>query len=309
MADLTGKIIADTYKGLIKTTDNDVIGASSKKLTDGLGNDTALTLGKTGAASTIDHNLTIGGALVAGSTDQLNYPNADGASAGMAMITDAAGNLSLGSVTTAGIAALSPSPAATGKPSSITVNSKGQVTAANLYTPGISAYASPGTNNFVWPAGVKYVKFTLTGSGALGRNATGGAAGTAQGYLSGSVGQTWKVKTAARQTSQNTSGTASCILSTAAAATNIVQANGGCYSFGANVTLNSTGVVHNGVLAFSTHFIPGGGGGIDTDGSGSEESEGGSSFWGSPPSYGAGSSHHAKQLIRNPGTGYALLEW
>ena len=307
MADLTGKIIADTYPGLLKTTDNAVIGASNKVITDGCGNNTALTLGKTGAQSTFDHNLVVTETLQA---KGLTYPTADG-TANFPIVTNGSGTLSIGAIADGAIPNLSPSPAATGTPSSLTIDAKGRVTAAKLFTPGLSAYSTPGTNNFVWPQGVAFVKFTLTGSGALGRNATGGAAGTVQGYLSGSEGQTWKIITAARQSSVNTSGTASCILSATGSAADrlIVQANGGCYAFGGNSLTCSTGFVHNSAVATAAHYIPGGGGGIDTDGSGSEESEGGSSFWGAPPSYGAGSSHHAKSLVRSPGTGYAILEW
>lgn len=305
MADLTGKIIADTYPGLLKTTDNAVIGASNKVITDGCGNNTALTLGKTGAQSTFDHNLVVTETLQA---KGLTYPTADG-TANFPIVTDGSGTLSIGAIAAGAIPDLSPSPAATGTPSSLTVDAKGRVTAAKLFTPGLSAYPTPGTNDFVWPNGVDVVKFTITGSGALGRNATGGAAGTVQGYLSGSVGQTWKIITAARQGTVNTSGTASCILSATGASNIQVQANGGCYQFGGSTTTCSEGVIHNNLGVMSSHIIPGGGGGIDTDGSGSEESEGGSSFWGAPPSYGAGSSHHAKSLIRSPGTGYAILEW
>lgn len=305
MADLTGKIIADTYPGLLKTTDNAVIGVSNKVITDGCGNNTALTLGKTGAQSTFDHNLVVDETF---SAKGLTYPTSDG-TANFPIVTDGSGTLSIGAIAAGAIPDISPSPAATGKPSSLTVDAKGRVTSAKLFTPGLSAYPTPGTNNFVWPQGVAFVKFTLTGSGALGRNATGGAAGTVQGYLSGSEGQTWKIVTAARQTSQNTSGLASCILSAAGASNIQVQANGGCYQFMGS-TVCSTGIVHNNLGVTSSHIIPGGGGGVDTDGGGGrEESEGGSSFWGSPPSYGAGSSHHSKQLIRQPGTGYAILEW
>ena len=50
MATLTNTKIKDTYDGLLKTTDNDVIGASEKVITDGLGNASVLSIG-TGSAS------------------------------------------------------------------------------------------------------------------------------------------------------------------------------------------------------------------------------------------------------------------
>jgi hypothetical protein len=48
MASLTGTKIKDTYDGLLKTTDNGVLGASEKLITDGLGNSSGLYLGTSG---------------------------------------------------------------------------------------------------------------------------------------------------------------------------------------------------------------------------------------------------------------------
>jgi hypothetical protein len=44
MATLTGNSVASTYKSLLKTVDNDVVGSSLKTVTDGFGNATALSL-------------------------------------------------------------------------------------------------------------------------------------------------------------------------------------------------------------------------------------------------------------------------
>lgn len=48
MASLTGNKIKDTYKGLIKTTDNAELGATAKELTDGNGNGSGVTLDNAG---------------------------------------------------------------------------------------------------------------------------------------------------------------------------------------------------------------------------------------------------------------------
>ena len=63
MATLTNTKIKDTYDGLLKTADNDVIGASEKNITDGLGNATVLSIGTGSASFTSDievNGLTIG---------------------------------------------------------------------------------------------------------------------------------------------------------------------------------------------------------------------------------------------------------
>ena len=63
MATLTNTKIKDTYDGLLKTTDNDIIGASEKVITDGLGNASVLSIGTASASFSSDievNTLTIG---------------------------------------------------------------------------------------------------------------------------------------------------------------------------------------------------------------------------------------------------------
>jgi hypothetical protein len=64
MATLFDQQIDQTYQGLIKTTDNGVLGAVEKEITDGLGNTSTLKLGTTSASFTGDLDLT--GATVTG---------------------------------------------------------------------------------------------------------------------------------------------------------------------------------------------------------------------------------------------------
>ena len=56
MGDLIGKNINETYQGLLKTDSNSAL--VGDKITDGLGNESALFLGKTGNGSTFDGSLT-----------------------------------------------------------------------------------------------------------------------------------------------------------------------------------------------------------------------------------------------------------
>lgn len=64
MAALTGNAINTSYSGLLKTTDNGAIGATAKLLTDGLGNNSTLSIGTAGAIFTGTLDLT--GATVTG---------------------------------------------------------------------------------------------------------------------------------------------------------------------------------------------------------------------------------------------------
>ena len=48
MASLTGQTISSTYDGLLKTVDNDVLGATAKEITDGLGNGSGVALDTAG---------------------------------------------------------------------------------------------------------------------------------------------------------------------------------------------------------------------------------------------------------------------
>lgn len=48
MSSLTGKTISSTYDGLLKTSDNDALGADAKEITDGLGNGSGVSLDNNG---------------------------------------------------------------------------------------------------------------------------------------------------------------------------------------------------------------------------------------------------------------------
>ena len=307
---LQGRLIANTYPGIIKTSDNSELASGTVRITDGCGNDTALLLGTNGQPNEFSGGLTVTGAFNANS---ISYPTSIG-TANHVVISDGTGALTVGQVPTAGSADLSPSPASTGSVNHITVNAKGQVTVIGTAIPGLSAMqgGAASTHTFTFPAGVKFVKFHLTGGGAQGRNVTGGAGATLIGVISANPGTELEITTALYQASQNTDGFSSFIHKTVNSVRSEVAAVSGGVRGGGDLNV-AIGRVQNGVNGnggvTSFTLLTGGGGGIDTDGSGSEESEGGASFWGAPPAYGAGSSHHAKSLIKRSGVGYAQFEW
>lgn len=86
MATLTNTKIKDTYDGLLKTTDNDVIGASEKVITDGLGNASVLSIGTASASFSSDieiNTLTIGkGANDVSTNTALGYQTLENATGG-----------------------------------------------------------------------------------------------------------------------------------------------------------------------------------------------------------------------------------
>jgi hypothetical protein len=94
---LNGTIIADTYVGLIKTTDNNTLESGQKRLTDGCGNETALTLGVCSQASQLDGALTVTGVFAANS---LTYPQTIG-NANDIIISDGSGGSSFTSLNVA----------------------------------------------------------------------------------------------------------------------------------------------------------------------------------------------------------------
>ncbi len=62
MASLTGNKIKDTYEGLLKTSDNANLGATSKVITDGEGNESGLSLDTNGNVD-VSNDLSVGGDL------------------------------------------------------------------------------------------------------------------------------------------------------------------------------------------------------------------------------------------------------
>lgn len=87
MAALTGNTVASSYSGLLKTTDNGVLGATEKNLTDGAGNASTLSLGTTSA--TFTGTLDLQGATVLGVGGGLENGAGTGSSLNSLKVADA----------------------------------------------------------------------------------------------------------------------------------------------------------------------------------------------------------------------------
>jgi hypothetical protein len=172
-----------------------------------------------------------------------------------------------------------------------------------------------GSYSFTIPAGVTYMKYYVTGSGANGGVNSGGAAATVIGNVSAAPDTEFTIHVGAAPTpDQGGDGKGSCIM---VGANCIAISYGGNYS---NVTAGlDRGVEGTGLLGTSEpqflngHIFVGGRGGVDTDTSstlkGLEESEGAASYWGAAPAPGAGSGGHYGSPIGNAGDGFVMFEW
>lgn len=81
MATLTGKKINTTYDGLLKTEDNQPISTTKKKVTDGYGNETGLSVDSLGNVDVSDDLNVLGNAVVTGSTTANSFIKTGGTSA------------------------------------------------------------------------------------------------------------------------------------------------------------------------------------------------------------------------------------
>ncbi len=81
MATLTGKKINTTYDGLLKTEDNQPISTTKKKVTDGYGNETGLSVDSLGNVDVSDDLNVLGNAAVTGSTTANSFIKTGGTSA------------------------------------------------------------------------------------------------------------------------------------------------------------------------------------------------------------------------------------
>tara|TARA_R100001594_G_scaffold24155_2_gene47317 strand:- start:13494 stop:15113 length:1620 start_codon:yes stop_codon:yes gene_type:complete len=153
-------------------------------------------------------------------------------------------------------------------------------------TPGTCVLTTPGTfaNGFQMPAGIEFVKFYVTGSGATGGNKPGGAASTVTGYISAPAGTTFSVTVGTNPTGINTNGNQSLI---SKGGGNLAISNGGRTSPG-SIPLHGEGTINTGNEYVATgHVLTGGYGGILSVGE-CLHSAGASSYWGSAPAPGAG---------------------
>ena len=153
-------------------------------------------------------------------------------------------------------------------------------------TPGSCILTTPGTfaSGFQMPAGIEFVKFHVTGSGATGGNKTGGAASTVTGYISAAAGTVFSVTVGTNPTGINANGNQSLI---SKGGVNLAVSNGGRTSTG-SIPLHGEGTINTGSQYVTTgHVITGGYGGVINVNQ-NLYSNGASSFWGSAPAPGAG---------------------
>jgi microcystin-dependent protein len=153
-------------------------------------------------------------------------------------------------------------------------------------TPGSCILTTPGTfaSGFQMPAGIEFVKFHVTGSGATGGNKAGGAASTVTGYISAAPGTVFNVTVGTNPTGINANGNQSLI---SKGGVNLAVSNGGRTSTG-STPLHGEGTINTGSQYVTTgHVITGGYGGVINVNQ-NLYSNGASSFWGSAPAPGAG---------------------
>ena len=184
--------------------------------------------------------------------------------------------------------------------------------------PGMVIFDTAGTHDFEFPAGINFVKFTVTGSGAKGGfSSPGGASATVIGNLSAKSGTAFKIQVGAGFTTQDAvqNGRPSkIILPTTPEQTDLVVANGGIFEFGEknqNFTPADGTVDTSNAHVLNGFVIKGGSGKNDTDSSsGREEANGGAGFFGNAPAPGGGqSSHRNRPIGPPPGDGVVILEW
>jgi|TARA_R100001509_G_scaffold110288_1_gene66024 hypothetical protein len=189
--------------------------------------------------------------------------------------------------------------------------------------PGMVVFENSGTHDFVFPDGINFVKFTVTGVGAKGGQSPGGAAGTVIGNLSAAPGTTFTIEvgegfTTAGRGTGNPGPDSKILLD----GVELIKASGGISESlitqsgtGSEINGQTPSGIAGGVVASSPHIlnsyiIKGGSGMMDTNSSGKEESIGGSSYFGNSPAPGGGQGAHAGIPFGPPPTnGVVILEW
>jgi hypothetical protein len=183
--------------------------------------------------------------------------------------------------------------------------------------PGMVVYNTAGTEDFIFPDGINFVKFTVTGTGAKGGVTPGGASATVIGNLSAQSGTLFKIQVGAGFTSADAAqnGRPSKIL--LPDNTELIVANGGIHE-PHNVLYGplqdhtpADGYINPGnAHILNAYVIKGGSGKMDTNDKGDEESIGGSSFFGNSPAPGGGQGAHGSHAYGPPpSNGVVILEW
>tara|TARA_R110000824_G_scaffold222662_1_gene410396 strand:+ start:12711 stop:14384 length:1674 start_codon:yes stop_codon:yes gene_type:complete len=174
--------------------------------------------------------------------------------------------------------------------------------------------SSDNSYSFTTPAGVTYMKYHVTGTGANGGHNNGGAAATVIGNISAAPGTVFTVYVGEAPTSSNQNGRGSCIM---VGANCIAASYGGRYAAAGDTqpTEHGHGAPGEGYIGtgepqfLNGYIFRGGKGGVDTSDS-DEESAGASSYWGTAPAPGAGSASENKTKRSGPvSDGFVMFEW
>ena len=140
MSNLNNKTIDTTYKSILnigtESNPNATLSSSLSVISDGVGNDSSLSIATANNGIRITGQITNTGVLSAGN---VRYPNVRGNS-NEVLITDSSGSLFFSTIGPSSLSSIHPNPASTytGPVSSITVSNKGLVTNVGVspYTPG-----------------------------------------------------------------------------------------------------------------------------------------------------------------------------
>ena len=188
----------------------------------------------------------------------------------------------------------------------------GQPDAAEAVPPGVEVFDTAGDHTFTTVT--RYTKFYVTGSGATGGRVTGGSAATVIGYLDLPIGTAVNVDVGAGvpQSTKNVDGDKSRIIVNGDV---LAKSNGAICPIYEGKNPYTAPFFNDGTLLLSDsrvssgYIVKGARGGTDTNGDGSEESEGPASFWGGCPAPGAGGMGHQDLTQQSTGDGMVMFEW
>tara|TARA_R110002020_G_scaffold143956_5_gene316807 strand:+ start:484 stop:2274 length:1791 start_codon:yes stop_codon:yes gene_type:complete len=197
--------------------------------------------------------------------------------------------------------------------------------------------ATEADRTFTMPAGISYVKYYVTGSGARGGNTIGGAAATCIGYISAAPETEFIVSIGSGNAVTETEkhGNPSTIWTPGGSLVALVQSNGGLNffvhtngSYGQDAQRGADGGYGDGIITLASPYILngevilGGSGSVPTNNANSGRghgfvrenrgSVGAASYWGTSPAPGAGQAGFNSQPQGQghpPTAGIVMFEW
>jgi hypothetical protein len=290
LPDLTDQFAADSFLGILHTSNNALTTSDLKTIYDGVGNPSSLKLsndrasiaGITYPLSDPGFNLSL---MTSGGTNVLSLSS-------WSQIQQFLGGIANGSYY-----------------NPIITMTDGTITNITTAPKGIQTYTIAGSYTFTVPENVKVVKFIVTGGGGYAVVRSAGGGGTAIGYMDTIPGEEFTVVVGAAGNSGNAVGDTSSItdddgnIVASATGGNTTTVFGGSYG-GGGANIGSSPKV--------TSFLEvnGGDGGHAVAGENDRDSTGGSSYWGGSRAYGGGvgcSTAGASDSVA--GSGIVYLEW